>query len=222
MIVQSLETLALIGGVDPGPKALDMALQGSETVVAADGGADWALSHDVMPDAVIGDLDSISDAARARIPADRLHFIDDQDTTDFDKCLSQIRAPLIIGVGFTGQRQDHQLACYNSLVRFAHQRCILLSDDELVFLAPPSCRIALEAGTRVSLFPFGAVEGVSDGLEWNIAGLNFAPDGRVGTSNRATGPVHLSLTSPKMLVVLPAATLALVTQAFAATAARWD
>ncbi len=222
MIVRTSETIALIGGANVDSQVLKRALALAGPVIAADGGADWALNHGVTPDAVIGDMDSISDTAKAVIPADRLHPSDDQDTTDFDKCLGAVEAPLIIGAGFTGERQDHQLACYNTLVRFPAQRCVLLGQDELVFLAPPTLRLALQPGCRVSLFPFGAVEGVSDGLEWEIGGLNFAPDGRAGTSNRAKGPVQMSFTAPKMLMLLSAETLHVVVQALHETPARWD
>lgn len=190
-------------------------------VVAADGGADAALDHGVMPAAVIGDFDSISAAARTALPEGRLHPIDEQDSTDFDKCLRNIRAPLVIGIGFSGDRLDHALAAYNTLVRQPWRRCILLGAEELVFLAPPSVSLDLDPGTRVSLFPMGAVEGVSDGLEWPINGLNFSPDGRVGTSNLSTGTVHMSMTSPKMLVILPEHTLEAVVRSLLGTTALW-
>ena len=38
------------------------------------------------------------DAARAAIPAERLHRIAEQDSTDFEKCLRNIRAPLVVGI----------------------------------------------------------------------------------------------------------------------------
>ena len=191
-------------------------------IVAADGGADTALIEGMMPDAVIGDFDSLSDSARDCIPEERLHEISEQDSTDFDKCLRSIQAPLLIGVGFSGARQDHQLAAYNTLVRHPDQRCILLGRNELVFLCPPSLELNLPPETRVSLFPMGAVEGVSDGLKWPIAGLNFAPDGRVSTSNQTTGRVHLSLTAPKMLVILPETVLEAVSGALLETVAAWQ
>ena len=68
----------------------------------------------------------------------------------------------------------------------------------------------------------GAVEGLSDGLKWPLRGLNFAPDGQVGTSNAATGPVHLTITAPKMLVMLPVDRLNIVVTALAESAARWS
>lgn len=203
MIVHSSDTVALIGGADLTDTALDRVLALAPRIAAADGGADIALAHGLIPEAVIGDFDSISRDAIDRLPRKALHRFDDQDSTDFDKCMRNIHAPLIIGVGFAGARLDHQLASYNTLVRHPHRRCILLGREELVFLAPPSLRLDLAPGCPISLFPMGAVEGVSDGLRWPINGLNFAPDGRVGTSNEAVGPVHLSFTAPKMLTILP-------------------
>ena len=222
MIVQISEPVTLVGGANLSKQVLKHATSLAPFVVAADGGANRALEHGVTPKAVIGDFDSIDPATLSQLPEDTLHPIREQDTTDFDKCLRNISAPLGIGVGFSGDRLDHQLATYNTLVRHPDRPCVLVGQSELVFLAPPSLALDLSADTPVSLFPMGAVEGVSDGLQWPIGGLNFAPDGRVGTSNRATGPVQLSMTSAKMLVILPASTLDLVVEALMTARAVWS
>ncbi len=180
------------------------------------------MSGDIMPDAVIGDFDSISDTARAAIPQDRLHAIAEQDSTDFDKCLRNIDAPLVIGLGFGGARLDHELAAFNTLVRRPERRCLLLGQDNIAFLAPPALHLPLEAGTPVSLFPMAAVEGVSDGLHWPIAGLNFTPDGQIGTSNMATGDVSLNFTTPKMLLLLPQTCFELAVRALQDTRPSWS
>lgn len=221
MIVHAKEPVTLIGGARVSRTALRAALALAPRLVAADGGADRALDLGAEPEAVIGDFDSISDAVRARIPPDRLHEIAEQDSHDFDKSLRNISAPLVIGVGFSGERLDHQLAACNTLVRHAAQRCVLLGSDDLVFLVPPSLVLDLPRKCPVSLFPMGAVEGVSDGLKWPIAGLNFAPDGQVGTSNRTKGPVHLSMTAPKMLLILPVRQLKTVVSALLAAPGSW-
>lgn len=221
MIVTSSEPVTLVGGAEVTQARLKRAQSLAPAVVAADGGAEAALAHGVMPEAVIGDFDSLSDMARGRIPKASLHEIPEQDSTDFDKCMRNIVAPLVIGIGFSGDRLDHQLAAYNTLVRHPHRRCILLGEEELVFLAPPSLRLDLAKGCAVSLFPMGAVEGISDGLLWPIRGLNFAPDGRVGTSNEALGPVHMSMTAPKMLVILPEAQLEEAVRALGETVPTW-
>src|SRR6056297_1830441 len=221
MIVRENNAITLIGGAGVAQGDIEAALRLAPLVVAADGGADTALAAGLTPRAVIGDFDSISAAARARLPDDTLHPMDDQDSTDFEKCLAHIDAPLIIGLGFTGDRLDHQMAACNALVRHAARRCVLLGAHDLMFLCPPVLDLALDPGCRVSLFPMGAVEGASDGLQWPIGGINFAPDGRVGTSNRALGTVSLSVTTPKMLVTMPAHTLETVVRALGTCAASW-
>ncbi|WP_353531907.1 thiamine diphosphokinase [Cognatishimia sp. WU-CL00825] len=221
MIVQSLETVTLVGAGLATIAEIARCEALGPTLVAADGGAAHCLAADRMPDAVIGDMDSLGALAAQGIASERLHAIPEQDSTDFDKALRNITAPLVLGVGFCGARMDHQLACYNVLVRQPHKRCVLLGDTDVVFLAPPNLKLDLQPGTRVSLFPLGLVEGVSDGLKWPIAGLNFTPDGRIGTSNAALGPVEISVTGPKLLVILPRSELENVVQALLATPGAW-
>ena len=221
MIIVRSEPVTLVGGALFSPDVLRQALSLAPVVVAADGGADQALRFGVMPEAVIGDFDSIGADAVAKIPKQNLHHIAEQDSTDFDKCLRNISAPLIIGVGFTGARLDHQLAACNALVRHPQQICILVGEDDLIFLVPPGFSLDLAPGTVVSLFPMGAVEGVSDGLRWPVSGLNFAPDRQIGTSNEATGPIHLNMTAPKMLMILPAYELKNVVQALGEAPSGW-
>jgi len=207
-IVQSQEIVLLLGGASVSDAVFAESLALCGPVVGADGAARRALEYGVMPDAVLGDLDSLDTETRARLPGDRVHQITEQDSTDFDKALRSIAAPLVLALGFAGQRLDHELAVYNSLVRHADRRTIIVSSHDICFHAPSAIELDLGPGTRVSLFPMAAVTGRSDGLRWPIQGLRFAPDGRVGTSNIATGgPVRLNFDAPGMLVILPRAQL---------------
>ncbi|WP_134678931.1 thiamine diphosphokinase [Paracoccus ravus] len=208
----SPRAVTLIGGAPFSKTDLDAALALAPVIAAADSGADQALAYGLMPDAVFGDFDSISAEARSAIPPERLHPIAEQDSTDFEKCLSRIEAPLILAVGFCGARQDHFLAALNTLSRRVGPPCILLAGDDVITLCPPRIRLDLLAGTRVSLFPMGQACGRSIGLKWPIDRLEFAPDGRVGTSNMATGPIDLSVEGP-VLLILPRACLGLLAAA---------
>ncbi|RSK37938.1 thiamine diphosphokinase [Rhodovulum iodosum] len=204
VLLETSENVTLLGGGDIVAADLDLALARAPVVAAADGGADFALSHGHVPQAVIGDFDSISDRARAAIPPERQHPIAEQDSTDFDKCLRSIRAPLILGLGFLGPRLDHQLAALNTLGRRAGVRCVLVGPHDICFLCPVRLGLDLPVGTRLSLFPLGAVTGESRGLRWAIDGIHFAPGGRVGTSNRVVATrVELSFAMPRMLAFLP-------------------
>lgn len=206
MILDSPRAVTLIGGAPVSRADLDAALALAPTVAAADRGADTALGFGLVPRAVWGDFDSISDRARQVIPAGNLHRIAEQDSTDFEKCLTRIRAPLVIGIGFSGARHDHFLATLSTLARRIGPPTILIAGDDAITLAPPKISLDLAPGTRLSLFPMGPATGRSTGLHWPIDGLGFAPQGRIGTSNRATGPVTLQLDGP-MLLILPRAEL---------------
>ena len=202
-IVHGLEPITLIGGGLVTEGDLRACLSLAPRLVAADGGALLALDFGAIPVAVIGDMDSGSEAVARGVPAGAVHRIAEQDSTDFDKALRNIDAPLVLGVGFTGRRVDHELACYNALVRHPDLRCVLVGSDDVVCLCPPSLRLELTEGTRVSLFPMAEVRGRSDGLAWPIDGLRFAPDAQIGTSNVATGPVQLDVEAPGLLLILP-------------------
>ena len=194
--------VTLIGGGAVTAEDLALALRYAPSLVAADGGADAALALGHVPDLAIGDFDSISDAAKRALGPARLTHIAEQDSTDFAKALSRIKAAFVIAVGFSGRRLDHTLAALNVMVRHPRPRCVMLAAEDIVFLAPPELALPLTAGTRLSLFPMGPARGTSTGLRWPIDGISFAPDARIGTSNEATGPVRLVLDGP-MMVMLP-------------------
>lgn len=212
--VTSAAGVTLIGGGKVTGQDLAQALALAPVVAAADSGADRALAGGLMPQAVIGDLDSLSDAGRAAIPPDRLHRIAEQDTTDFEKCLSRIAAPFVVAVGFAGPRADHLLACLTTLVRLRRPPCLLLGGEDAIFAAPARLRLDLPPATRLSLYPLGPVTGASRGLRWPIDGLTLNPARRIGTSNETAGAVELALHGP-CLVILPRGHAAAVIRALA-------
>lgn len=197
----------LLGGGEVPRGALRQALDLAPHLVAVDGGADRALAEGRMPDRVIGDLDSISDGARARL-ADRLIHVSTQDDTDFDKALDRVHAPWLLALGFTGGRLDHTLAALSSLARRPDRRVVLWGAEDLCFLTPPRVTLDLQAGTRLSLWPLAAVGCASQGLAWPTDGLRLDPAGVIGTSNAvAQGPVRLEPDAPALMCLVPVAAL---------------
>lgn len=209
ILLRAEAPVTLVGG--GAKERLAAALALAPVVVAADGGGNSALPPGFEFRAVIGDMDSLRDPAALRARGVSLHEVTEQISTDLEKCLYSIEAPLILGVGFLGGRLDHQLAAMNALVKHP-ARVVLIGRDDICFLCPPDFALEMAAGERVSLFPMGPVTGaLGEGLRWPISGLRFAPDGRIGTSNAALGgPLRLGFDAPKMLVILPAAYLASV------------
>jgi thiamine pyrophosphokinase len=204
LIVQTTQGVTLAGGGPFGRRDLNLCLARAPVAVAADGGADRLLRLGVMPQAVIGDFDSISDAARLEIPQQNQFHVPEQSTTDFDKALNGISAPFVLALGFAGARLDHGLAAFNTLVSRRDRRCILIGPKDIAFAAPAHLTLDLVPGEPLSLFPMARVSGHSTGLEWPIDGLDFAPDGLIGTSNRVVARrVELRFDTPGMLVILP-------------------
>jgi len=217
-IVCSQEAITLVGGGAIRAEDLNLALRHAPTLVAADRGAVFAVGAGHMPEAVVGDMDSLPEEVREQLPPARLYPFEDQDTTDFDKALRSVEAPLVLGVGFLGGRVDHELANLNVLVRRPEPPCVLIGAHDVVLGRPrhgsrvePSAR---HAGCRSSQW---RSRGRSRGLHWPIDGLRMSPDGFSGTSNRVedgfAGAVELLFDVPGMLLILPRAALGAVLRA---------
>lgn len=175
--------VTLAGGGPFGGDDLRAALALAPHPVAADGGADRLMALGIVPEAVIGDMDSL----RGGVPEGaRTVAVAEQDTTDFGKCLAHVDAPFLIGVGFLGGRVDHTLAALSVLLSHADKRVVLLGEEDVAFVAPADWTITLEPGARVSFFPLVPCRGVaSEGLRWPIKGLEMIAGGQIGTSNEA-------------------------------------
>lgn len=211
ILMRSAGPVTLVGAGPATGADLAAALALAPEAVAADGGAGHVLPGGRRFRAVIGDLDSLEPAVAMAIRAEGVpvHRVAEQDTTDLEKCLYSVAAPLVIGVGFLGGRFDHELAALSALLRFADRPVILLGRGEICFALPVRLELDLAAGTRVSIFPLAPVTGIaSSGLLWETAGLTLAPGGRIGTSNAAAGgPVRLAFDRPGALMILPDACL---------------
>ncbi len=172
--------------------------------VGVDGGGDALIAHGVIPDVVIGDMDSLSDAARAKIGADRIIKIAEQDSTDFDKALRTVTAPLFLAVGFTGARLDHELAALHVLVSYSERPVILVGEEDVTVHLPMDIALNLTPGMRLSLFPLDDVTVSMEGLRWSFDALALHPARKIGTSNEVSqSRVRLTSDGPGVLLILP-------------------
>ncbi len=207
-IVHEKHPVLLIGGAGCTKKVFDQTLISAPILVAADGAAAIALNYGRVPDFVIGDFDSLDPVTIAQIPPERMFPIPEQDHTDFHKCLSRINSPLVLAVGFTGGRIDHELAVYHGLVMNAHQPCIVIGETDICFAVRGGITMDLPKGTRVSLFPMGNCTVSATGLKWSFENLHMAPDHKIGTSNQAIGGgITVTASHSNLLCILPKAHL---------------
>jgi len=220
-IVSENEPITIVGGAHFSQGLLLESLELAPVVYAADGGANLCMQYGCQPVQVIGDLDSLSPSLRSKIHPSRVIHVAEQDTTDFEKLLIRVDAPMMLALGFLGGRIDHQMAVQSVLTAYAHRKIICVGDEDVMFVSPPEIELPLDAGTRVSLYPMAPVQVRSTGLYWSTDGLSFAPDGQIGTSNQAMGSVTLLPSAPRMLVVLPRNCLVIAIDAVQA-APYWD
>lgn len=160
----------------------------------------------LVPDVICGDLDSLSPSSRAHYEAAGVEVlrIEDQDSTDLDKCAAWLRAHCsdggrppasswaVVVLSPFGGRVDHALQNLNSLHTHSGSFAsyTLLSADCSASLLPPGCSsIDLcppAEGPTVGLIPLGAPASVTTrGLKWNLSGSTtaFGAGGLVSTSN---------------------------------------
>lgn len=190
-------------GASPDQSGLADALALAPALICADGGAN-DLPEGLSPAAIIGDLDSLADRSGwARRLGPNLIEVEEQESTDLEKCLSLVKAPFLIGCGFLGGRVDHQLAALHALV--AEPRpLVLIGAEDVIVSAGHAIRLELQAGDRLSLFPMRKVAaGIATGLRWRLEGPSFEAGARIGTSNEATGAVTLAFDRPGMAAILP-------------------
>lgn len=181
--------VALIGGGVVEEAALREARARAAFLVAADGAANRFWGETGALSAVIGDLDSLDDAAAWRDAlGERLLGLAEQDTTDFEKCLYSVEAPCYFAVGFLGGRFDHSLSATHVLLKRSDRRVVLITEGEILFLVPRRWRIGLPCAMRLSLYPLAPARALrSEGLRWPLDGLDLEVGERVGISNETSG-----------------------------------
>lgn len=186
-----VRVLGVLAGEDLPTDLLRVWASSAELVIAADRGADLCLAAGVVPDIVVGDLDSISPAGREA--ASDVRLMDSPDKTDCDKLLevcSSISAESVTLTAVEGDLPDHALAVLHSAarvrmkVRLAYRRGV----GWIVRGPNASVEVATMEGRRVSLLPITACHGVSlSGVQWPLQDAALHPHGLTSISNRATG-----------------------------------
>ena len=167
-------------------------------VIAADGGANKLIQNNIIPDAIIGDLDSVNicEEIASRTKIIRL---EEQDSTDFEKCLYSVISPLFLAFGFTGKRFDHTLATLHGMTKYHGEKNVLLfSGSDISFIHHGDFSISGESGQIFSIIPVKPIcFSHSDGLLFPLDGLEFEMGSNIGTSNCASGGKIGLFPSPK-------------------------
>src|SRR5690606_23119718 len=179
---------AIVGGGTSDAALLRNLADRGIALLGADGGGNAIGAAGLVPEAILGDLDSLDDRTGWERRSRVIH-IPEQITTDFQKALYSTAAPVTLALGMTGKRLDHTLAALAALLEVAPHRRVILVDEMDVALAvsgPFSFHAAPRE--RISVHPLvPVVFERTEGLYYPMNGLLLDPAGRLGTSNEGIG-----------------------------------
>lgn len=110
-------------------------LRNASRIICCDGATESLLDAGFVPDAIVGDLDSLKEATSARF-SDRLFRDTDQETNDLTKavywCSSRNIGNIII-LGATGKREDHTLGNISLLSEYVRSVDVIMVTDTGIF-----------------------------------------------------------------------------------------
>ena len=181
-------------------------------LICADGGARIALALGLTPEVVVGDLDSLDEAAQARLKAMGCRLVvypTAKDWTDLElalKLAAQEGATEIVILGALGGRLDQELANILLLLLPELQdiSARIADDRPEIFVARGQAEIAGQSGDVVSLIPLGGdAEGiVTEGLLYPLSDEPLLSGPARGVSNVMTGrKARVTLRSGTLLIV---------------------
>lgn len=159
-------------------------------VIAADGAANTLLERHIIPEFIVGDLDSVT--AQTLHDANGISEIvadPDQDTTDFEKCLHFAKDQLwknILVVGMHGGLIEHTLNNWSVLMRHCSTLHITALDaDRWIIPIRQSFSGTFRTNETLSIIPQPSVTLTTRGLVWELTNEELALGQREGARNRA-------------------------------------
>lgn len=200
--------LLICNGNRPG-KWLKQWAKRVDFILAADGGADAALNIGITPDAVIGDLDSLSPTARRTLQDTPFLHITRQDNTDLEKALDWI-----VTQGFThcmiagalGGRWDFTLGNILSIRPYARKIQIQFIEEKCqLFVLTRPFQFTARKGARVSLLPLTLCKDVTlTGLKYPLHHENISPShtGRTLSNEVTAKTCNITFSSGMLLAYI--------------------
>ena len=176
------------GGAEPA--AFLRAQAKNRFVLCADGGANIAAAAGVTPDAVVGDMDSVTAETRKKFKNTRWLKVETQENTDFEKSLGFIKktgAKEAVIVCAAGGRMDFTLNNLFAAAKYLpHFDVVFKSAGWEIYPINKTKKFKCKSGARVSLVPLAACKNVTlAGLQYPLKNKNLKFADTLTLSNRA-------------------------------------
>ncbi len=179
------------------PRMFSDMIRSSDLVICADGGAGHIRRTGILPDVIVGDLDSIAPADQAFFTKNKVRFVRypaDKDATDTELAMSlavEQGAEDITLIGGSGTRLDHTMANVFLLKKLVDRQisCRMVDSHNEIHLVTDRLEIEGRPGELVSVLPASErVTGVTmTGFLYPLNGAELVMGSTIGVSNRLVG-----------------------------------
>ncbi|GHT66110.1 thiamine pyrophosphokinase [Bacteroidia bacterium] len=189
-LVQHYPTVVLADGDFPTGSDALQALREAKNIVCCDGAVTELLHANLLPTAIVGDMDSLPNELQQRF-ANITHRITEQENNDLTKavhfCVAQGMKQITV-LGATGKREDHTVGNISLLAKYAYLADIQMITNYGVFVAiSKSAELESFAGQQVSIFALQPDAKItSQGLKYPLQQRPFTSWWQ-GTLNEAEG-----------------------------------
>jgi len=191
------------GDFPTSPDALRV-LHGAKYLCCCDGAAVECIGRGIVPDAIVGDGDSLPAAFKEKYH-DIIHIVDEQEDNDLTKatrhCMN-LGLRKIAYLGATGKREDHTIGNVSLLERYMREfglTTVMLTDHGCFFPACGTTSFDTFPRQPVSIFNFSCSKITAKGLRWPTYAYRSWWQ---GTLNEATGDSVTFETDGNMIVYL--------------------
>jgi len=185
----SFDAVILANGDFPSSEYPLQILRGAEYLCCCDAAAVGAIDRGYVPDAIVGDCDSLPDECKKKYRA-ILHKVDEQDYNDLTKatmhCLDR-GFHRIAYLGCTGKREDHSLGNLSQINRFFRDldvRPAAFTDFGIFLPASGDSSFRSYPGQQISIFNVSCRRLSNEGLKYDSYPYNSLWQ---GTLNEALG-----------------------------------
>lgn len=199
------------GSADSG-KVIVRECRDAELIICADGGAEYAMQNSIIPNILIGDLDSIDKDVLEYFLEKNVRiekYPVEKDYTDTEICIEKavtLGARVICIISGVGGRIDHSLGNIFLLSNMADKgiSSYIATDNEYIYLCREEIEIEGNIGDTISIIPLraAAVGLYTSGLKYSLFNGEI-PFGRaLGISNEMTSEnCNIRLSEGEVLVI---------------------
>ena len=178
------------------------------TLICADGGSNSAKKLNLIPDFIIGDLDSSKESTLQYFnKKSKIIRITRQNDTDVEKCLkfaikNKVGEAVLLGV--TGDRLDHTFCNLGIVIKFFDKiKLNIIAENSFLTAYKSTAQLKTLPGETISIYGFDSTTRIiSKGLKFPLKNIALPFGQRESTSNVAlSNNVNLRITGGVIFVI---------------------